>query len=75
MAELAVLSDGTIRYSDGTGNVIQFPRSSWSGNASNVRTQIINWLSANKLSGWTVTVSSIGTPPNISITSAPVRMP
>jgi hypothetical protein len=73
MGELTVLTDGTIRYADGTKSYIELPRSSWSGNLLQTRSLITNWLTANKLTGWTVTVNSIGIPPSITITSSSAR--
>lgn len=73
MGSLSVLDDGTIRYSDGEKPAIELARTAWPGNIVQVRTKINGWLSANKLTGWTVTVTSIGIPPGISVTTNSTR--
>ena len=75
MAELTVLADGTIRYSDGTKPYVELTRAQWaSSTASTVRTQIMNWLTANKLTGWTVTVTSTGNPPVMTVSTNSTKM-
>lgn len=69
MGGLQILGDGTIRIGELNGGYVEFPRSSWQNTTSKVQTQIANWLVAQKLMGWTVTVSSLN-PPSITITSS-----
>jgi hypothetical protein len=73
VGQLTVLTDGTIRYADGEKPVIEFPRSAWTGNLTNVRGLVNGWLTTNKLTGWTVTITSIAIPPAISITTNPTK--
>lgn len=73
MGELSVLADGTIRLSEGTKNYVEFSRASWGGTTTTARTNITNWLTTNKMTGWTVTVTSMGSPPNITVISNSTR--
>jgi hypothetical protein len=71
---ITILPDGTIRIGDlGSGQYIELAGSSWQNTTSKVQTQINNWLSTNKYSGWTVTVTSLN-PKRVTISSSPVRM-
>lgn len=71
---IVVLTDGTIRIGDlEAGQYIELAGSSWQNTTAKVQTQITSWLTANKYSGWTVTVHSLN-PKRVTISSSPVRM-